>query len=179
MVRDPVQKLISNYLHDIRWGILPRYVTLEMALLPNYFERRYVHDSDYALNIVRWLKFFPASKLYLFRSPADNKRRDQVPDLIQFLGGDPTPAPELDPMNKAVLPYFPQMHRHAKFGKPGIAKTICQVMDCMNIEAGKFKRHPVTDGDVMAVKQRLGEGAGLGKLSSIAKSEGIRGAQWL
>ena len=44
MVRDPVQKLISNYLHDIRWGILPRYVPLEVALLPNYFERRYVHD---------------------------------------------------------------------------------------------------------------------------------------
>ena len=179
MVRDPVQKLISNYLHDIRWGILPRYVSLEVALLPNYFERRYVHDSDYALNIIRWLKFFPANNVYLFRSPADTKLRDQVPDLIQFLGGDPTSAPKLDPMNKAVLPYFPQMHRHATFGEPGTAKRICRVMDPINIAAGKFKRHPITDKDVTAVRQRLGEGASLGELLKIAKSEGIRGAEWL
>jgi hypothetical protein len=179
MVRNPVQKLISNYLHDIRWGILPRYVSLEMALLPNYFERRYVHDSDYALNIISWLKFFPANNLYLFRSPADTRSCDQLPDLIRFLGGDPSSAPELGPMNEAVLPYFPQMHRRAEFGEPGIAKRICRVVDRINIAAGKFKGHPVTDRDVTAVRQRLGEGASLGGLLRIAKSEGIRGKEWL
>ena len=105
--------------------------------------------------------------------------RDQVPDLIKFLGGDPTSAPKLDPMNKALIPYFPQMHRHAKFGEPGIAKRICRVMDRINIAAGKLKGHPVTDRDVTAVKERLGEGASLGELLRIAKSERIRGTEWL
>jgi hypothetical protein len=179
MVRDPVEKLVSFYLHDIRWGILPHYVPLEIAVLPNYFERRYIHDSDYALNVARWLAFFPASSLYLFRSPADTKSGDQVPDLVEFLGGDRASAPKLGPMNKAVLPYFPQMHRHATFGKPGIAKTLSRAMDPINIAAGSFKKHPVTEKGMKVVREALGERASLDKLRAVARREGIRGAEWL
>ena len=102
VVRDPVNKLISNYLHDIRWGILPRYVTLKIAILPNYFEKRYVHNSDYPLNLSRWLDHFPASQIYLFRSPADNPQSDQVPDLLRFLGASDCSHPGCIPVINRV-----------------------------------------------------------------------------
>src|SRR5665213_2476461 len=123
MVRDPVQKLISNYLHDLRWGILPRYITLKIAILPNYFERRYIYDSDYLLNIIHWLEYFPASQIYLFRSPADTGTATQVPDLLRFLGAqDHAAVSHIPAINRAILPLFPPMHRHATFGKSGFSK---------------------------------------------------------
>ncbi len=180
MVRDPVQKLISNYLHDIRWGILPRYVSLEIAILPNYFERRYVHDSDYVLNIKKWLGFFPAKNIYLFRSPADTKSGSQLSHLLQFLGANEKVCePDMRKVNQTVIPYFPQVHRHAKFGEPGIARAFYRAIEPLNIAAGKFKSKPVTDLDVSAVRDRLGERATLSELRRIAKSEGIPGQDWL
>jgi hypothetical protein len=180
LVRDPVRKTISNYMHDRRWGILPSYITLEISILPNYFERRYIIDSDYVLNLRRWLDWFPANQVYLFRSMADQPKRGQFSDLVHFLGGEPHSEPAVDVMNRNFVPMFPQLHRNATFGPEGAWRSVCRAFDSLNIRLGeRYGPEPYKPRDVEAVKSRLGEGATLEPLIKIADEFSIAGRQWL
>jgi hypothetical protein len=167
-------------MHDRRWGILPHYVTLRIAILPNFFERRYIHDSEYALNVRRWLDWFPPQQIYLVRSQADNPADGQFADLVHFLGAEPGPAPVLGVVNQNILPRFPQLHRHATFGAAGSCRTLCRAFDPVNRWLGeRFGPEPYTQEDITAVKTRLGENATLEPLRALAEQHAIPGRKWL
>lgn len=179
-VRNPVKRVLSNYRHDRRWGILPPYISLSMAILPQFFWHRYINTSNYTHHIQRWLDWFSPTQIYLFRSPADiGTQPDQARDLVHFLGAD-RPGRLPDVVNEGRLPLFPQLHRHATYGAGRMTRGLCRLFDPINVRLGGYLAPPpYDDDDVSAVRDALGDAGDLSGLAELAVRSGIAGSQWL
>jgi hypothetical protein len=123
----------------------------------------------------------PAIVALFHNIPAGHRRGtfEQVEGLVAFLRGEPHSAIPKPPMNEAKHPLFPQLHRHAAFGKLGIARTICRVLDPINVRAGRLLGDQVSHDDIKAVTDALGEQATLSPLREIVERAGINGSKWL
>jgi hypothetical protein len=86
VVRDPVERLISQYRHDRAEGKV--CAPLEEAILP-LDESMYVSRSKYAMQLERFLAFYPLSRiLILTQEELKAQRRATIQKAFRFLGVD-------------------------------------------------------------------------------------------
>jgi hypothetical protein len=180
VVRDPVRKILSHYLHDLRWGIIPHYITLEIALLKEYFYYRYIDETSYTLHLTRWLDQFRPDQIYLYRSPADiGADAEHLSDLLRFLGVDRM-GPLPGPVNERAFPLLPQVHRQARYASSRAVRALCRLVDPINVRLGRaLGRKPYTDADLERIRNALGKHRDLEPLRDLATAHGIAGAPWL
>jgi|GEM_PF-5605296 hypothetical protein len=179
-IRDPVVRVLKAYRHDIRWGTLPRYLTLEVALLEDFFQHRYIHAGCHAYHLERWLKHFPAQQLFLYWVDNKANTEKQIADLFRFLGVGEYTVPNLDRrVNESVFTAIPLIHRHAWFGKMGIGKLLALAFEPVNRALGRLLYSPpqLTDEDRARIVQLLGPHATLDRLASLAIERGVPGAE--
>src|SRR4051812_2674366 len=89
LVRDPIERMISDYNHHLAVGVEDR--SLDEALA-NYEdpENYYVTTSRYAYQLGRYLEHFDTSAvLVLEQEQLRVRRRETVRDVFAFLGVDP------------------------------------------------------------------------------------------
>jgi len=124
-VRDPVDRILSAYRHDLRWGTLGRHISLSESIQENLFYNRYVTPSRYSRNIKNYLKHFPAEQIYLFASPARGEdTQPRLQDLFNFLDignsqdrEDPIIPSASRIINRSVFPLDSRLHRTATFSE--------------------------------------------------------------
>lgn len=179
-IRDPVVRVLKAYRHDIRWGTLPRYLTLEVALLEDFFQRRYIDVGRHANHLARWLEHFPPQQIFLYW--VDNKRntRKQVADLFAFLGASPYEVRDLDKrVNESVFTAWPLIHRHAWFGPIGLGKALALAFEPFNRVLGRLFYAPpeLTPDDRAEITRLLGPHATFDTLIELARAHAVPGAQ--
>ncbi len=86
-LRDPVDRAVSNHLHEIRLGHLKGPdLSFEFGLRNNPM---YLEQSRYGYHLSRWLQSFPAEQiLILFMDDIENDPREVEIRVQQFLGID-------------------------------------------------------------------------------------------
>jgi hypothetical protein len=90
MVRDPIERMRSAYIHAL-WDGTER-LPISEALLQ---DPRYVAFSRYAMQLERYLQWFPESQILV--SDAEDlraHRTDTLARVFSFIGVDPSVAPE-------------------------------------------------------------------------------------
>ena len=91
MVRDPVERIISQYMHN-RWsGIETRNISeaLRGAAGVPMEETRYIRRSKYYMQLEQYLAYFPKSHILIITQEDLFKRRQQtLRQVFQFLGVD-------------------------------------------------------------------------------------------
>ena len=117
-VRDPVRRAVSNYKHDVRMGLIPRRVSLEHLISPQFFGYRYIGVGHYSEHIARYLEYFDVRQIYV--SPMPRKEKDNQPLLdrvFEFLEVEPM---TIELANQQVYesrrPLWPRWHYRAHFG---------------------------------------------------------------
>jgi hypothetical protein len=87
-LRDPVERVYSNHLHEIRLGhFSSRDLSFEVGLLNNPM---YVEQSRYAKHLARWLEYFPVSQvLVILQEDIRTNPQREARRLYTFLGIDP------------------------------------------------------------------------------------------
>lgn len=93
LMRQPVERMRSDYLHyrnlpeQARHRIQPERDPIETALLYN---PQYLNGSRYALQIERYLEFFPKEHMLLLTTEGlRQSRQETVGSIYRFLGVDP------------------------------------------------------------------------------------------
>lgn len=92
LLRDPVERIRSHYLHDVARGRETRPIV--DAVTGNL---HYLAPSRYALQIEQYLEYYPLERMLLL--PSEHLRRDRAVALAQvfrFLGVDPGWSPPDD-----------------------------------------------------------------------------------
>lgn len=86
-LRDPVDRAVSNHLHEIRLGHLKGPdLSFEFGLRNNPM---YLEQSRYGYHLSRWLQSFPAEQiLILFMDDIETAPREVETRVQQFLGVD-------------------------------------------------------------------------------------------
>jgi hypothetical protein len=86
--RDPVERLYSNHLHELRLGhIKGKDLSVEACLANNPM---YLEQSLYATHLQRWLDWFPREQLLvLVQEEIGESPEEQARQIYQFLGIDP------------------------------------------------------------------------------------------
>lgn len=176
VIQDPIKRIIRNYRHDVRWGVLGRFISLEVALLENFFRERYVRPSRYLDNLDRWLEYFPAEQVFLYQSDA-NASVDAARSLFTFLGVDPVEPNLAVRENESVFTLLPEVHRTAMFGK-GNYRRIAKLVEPLNRWLGKkLVGEPViTEADLAEASRLLGEQASLDAIREGARRRGLPGS---
>jgi hypothetical protein len=86
IVRDPVERMRSQYLHEVLLG--SEREPIEKALLT---KPHYLDYSRYSLQISQYLNHFPADRLLVITSESLlHSRRDTLRRVYSFLGIDPS-----------------------------------------------------------------------------------------
>jgi hypothetical protein len=89
VLRHPVERLLSQYRFDARmwWDKRP----IDEAVLD---ETRYVSRSRYAMQIERWLPYYPLERMHFLTSEdLRDHRRPELRRVFEFLGVDPDFVP--------------------------------------------------------------------------------------
>lgn len=88
IVRDPVDRIVSHYLHNVRAKREQR--TLSEALRnPQY--SHYVNCSRYFMQLERYLMYYPRSQIKVTTlEDLSGRPRQTMSDLFRFLGVDPS-----------------------------------------------------------------------------------------
>lgn len=146
-VRDPLDRCLSHYRHDLRMGLIPRDVSFYRLIQPHFFRDRYIDPGCYSKHVGRFLEHFPPEQIYLF--PMPSRERDNQPeldDLCRYLGADPHPLPSASRVvYETVNPLSPRLHRQARQGR-GFRKKLAGMVDPANRAAGRyFLSDPVND----------------------------------
>jgi hypothetical protein len=113
-LRDPVQRAISNHLHEVRLGhIVGEDLSFETGLANNPM---YVEQGLYAKHLRNWLNYFPRRQIFI--ALVDDIEADPVGvavEVFRFLGVDDQQRPEPieQRFNKGFLTRSQRLH-HAK-----------------------------------------------------------------
>jgi hypothetical protein len=82
LVRDPIDRLISDYVHDVASGRLTCTLEKTLETYPHYLNR-----SRYFMQISRFLEFFPREQLLIISTEGlAMNRRQQMAKILNFLG---------------------------------------------------------------------------------------------
>jgi len=114
LLRDPVERAVSQYYHEQRHGFIERDLSMEQYFArdrlifreeepkllqdPNYYSHAFEHccpvaRGDYGRQIARWLRCFPRKQMFIVRSEDMFADPDAVLDSVcAFLGIEPFPA---------------------------------------------------------------------------------------
>lgn len=137
-VRDPVERCLSSYKHDIRMGFIPRRYPFYRLIQPYFLRDRYIDAGCYSKHVARFLEHFPPEQIYL--SPMPNLEQDNQPrldDLCRFLGVHPRPLPSAnDIVYETHNPLLPRVHRVAVHSRR-FPKRIAQIVDPVNRRVGR------------------------------------------
>jgi hypothetical protein len=86
VVRDPIERLISQYRHDLAEG--KTSAPIEEAILP-LDSSMYVARSKYAVQLERFLEYYPLSQILIFtQEELKARRRATLQRVFRFLGVD-------------------------------------------------------------------------------------------
>ncbi|MEM6287812.1 MAG: sulfotransferase domain-containing protein [Bacteroidota bacterium] len=86
LVRDPVERLVSHYLHDVARGFESEPLA-EAVLAP---DSKYLARSQYHRQIERYLPFYdPEAILVLDQADLRKRRRETLRRVFAFVGADP------------------------------------------------------------------------------------------
>ena len=86
LLRDPIQRAISNHKHDVRLGLLSGDISFEQGLINN---PAYIQQGRYASHLRRWLEHFPQQNVHVI--VYEDIKIDAarvVRDLYDFVGVD-------------------------------------------------------------------------------------------
>ena len=94
MVRDPLDRMLSHYLHNVGGG----YEERSLAEALGRVDSAYVDRSRYAFQLEPYLDAFGAERIRVVsREELRDRRADTMRDLFEFLGVDPAfQSPEFD-----------------------------------------------------------------------------------
>ena len=86
MVRDPVKRLISQYLDRVKGGMEKRSIH---EALEGLQDTRYVWFSKYFMQLEEYLKYYPKSSILVVTAEQlKNERNEVLKKIFQFLGVD-------------------------------------------------------------------------------------------
>lgn len=86
-LRDPIKRMYSNHLHEIRLGHIDDGMTFETGLQNNPM---YIEQSRYGHHLAFWFKAFPKAQiLVLFQEDIQRDPEGEASKLLSFLGLDP------------------------------------------------------------------------------------------
>lgn len=90
LMRDPIERMRSSYHHSLSNGVERRPIAT--ALLE---DARYLYQSQYAMQVGRYLEHFARSQVLLVTAEELRKERSEtVARVLEFLGVDPGIEPE-------------------------------------------------------------------------------------
>jgi hypothetical protein len=88
LVRDPVARIVSHYLHAFGRGDETRELA-DVAAEPDFADSRYVAQSRYAMQLDRYLALFDSSDVLVLQQEAlDDDRQATLRTVFGFLGVD-------------------------------------------------------------------------------------------
>jgi hypothetical protein len=103
VLRDPVARIRSHYLHHRSLGIEP--LPFARAVVEH---STYVDTSRYALQIDQWLRHFPREQLLVLTSERlRQSQRAVMAEVYDFLGVDPTWVPSGQELHRTEDKYVP------------------------------------------------------------------------
>lgn len=92
MTRDPVDRVISHYLHDVQFGLIGEPLEVALDRHPELIDY-----SRYDWQIEPWIEAFgPAQVLRIELERYSRERRATVLEVAAFIGADPGALPEFD-----------------------------------------------------------------------------------
>ncbi|HEY7631756.1 MAG TPA: sulfotransferase [Thermoleophilaceae bacterium] len=111
LVRDPVDRIVSEYLHAVGHGHERRSL-IRVAAQPGFEKSPYVAKSRYATQLARYLELFDSSQLLVLTQEAlDHERLATLRQIFAFLGVD----------ESFVSPRFARRYNKARDWRGGAA----------------------------------------------------------
>lgn len=100
-LRDPVKRMYSNHLHEVRAGnISGENLNFETALKNNPL---YLEQSCYSIHIKKWLTYFKLENIHIvFQEEVSLAPQTVSDNLCQFLGLDKLPLIETTKINESL-----------------------------------------------------------------------------
>lgn len=177
VMRDPVERALSNFRHDRRYGTIGRQVRMEIAVLKTMLWYRYVYEGMYETHIRRYFDVFGARNIYLF-SAYHGDIEESYNDIIKFLGASPLIPDDLRAkVNVNGQPLLPYLHWIATFGEGRISRSAVRLsrwLDPINLTLGnKYCRYTPSPADMRALRDAFGEHDTLKPSVELALAEGI------
>jgi hypothetical protein len=141
LVRDPVDRIVSEYLHAVGHGHERRSL-IRVAAQPGFENSPYVAKSRYATQLARYLELFDSSQLLVLTQEAlDHQRLATLRQIFTFLGVD----------ESFVSPRFARRYNKARDWRGGAALAQ-RARDALGEQ--RFER---LTGRVPRSAQRLGD----------------------
>ncbi len=141
LVRDPLDRIVSEYLHAVGHGHERRELT-RIAADPGFDESPYVAKSRYAMQLSRYLELFDASQLLVLTQEALSRDRlGTLRTVFRFLGVD----------ESFVSPRFARRYNKARDRRTGVA-----LAERARVALGDQRFERLT-GRVPRSAQRLGD----------------------
>jgi hypothetical protein len=138
LVRDPIDRIVSNYLHNRSTGLEER--SIEDAL-ENPADGGYVARSKYFMQLEQYLAFFPSSRiLVLAQEDLLHDRAATMREVFTFLGVD---ASFYDPRFKRIM--HPTSHRRRKAPLGAFVDTVARGMrlpDSVSFQVQRLLPYP-------------------------------------
>lgn len=95
LVRDPVERAVSHYVHQVAAGRERRPIDEALAQAGTGAPSGYVLRSMYAMQLGRWLDVFPKDAvLVVAQEDLQREGRTELARVLSFVGVDPGKAPE-------------------------------------------------------------------------------------
>lgn len=111
LVRDPVERIVSEYLHAVGHGHERRSL-IRVAASPGFEDSPYVAKSRYAVQLARYLELFDSSQLLVLTQEAlSEERLTTLRTVFRFLGVD----------ESFVSPRFARRYNKARDWRGGTA----------------------------------------------------------
>lgn len=86
LVRDPIDRLVSHYCHDVARGFEER--PLEVALRDP--DSKYIARSQYHRQLERYLRYYDAESILIIdQADLRSRRRETLQGIFAFIGADP------------------------------------------------------------------------------------------
>jgi len=180
MYRTPWEKALTHYMHDLRYGTIPRFLSPALVLFPAFFYHRYVGDVMYGRLLGEYLKRFPAEQIYVFAAPKNNLDLEgQFLDLLDFLGvPGKIPADFHEVVNQRRQPLFPVMHRKAHFGPLGWRRNLYRMLDPLNCALGPYFHSPPKE-EFFRIARELVSPADVALFQELGSKHGVRGVNYI
>jgi hypothetical protein len=111
LVRDPLERIVSEYRHAVGHG-RERRSLIRVAAAPGFEDGPYVAKSSYAMQLERYLELFDSSQLLVITQEAlDEDRLPTLREVFRFLGVD----------ESFVSPRFARRYNKARDWRGGAA----------------------------------------------------------
>ncbi|GAB5379938.1 MAG: sulfotransferase [Aliiglaciecola sp.] len=100
-LRDPIKRMYSNHLHEVRAG----NISGKNTVFENAFENNplYLQQSQYAVHIKKWQQYFPKEKMHIvFQEDVKRDPQKVSDEMCQFFEIEPLDLVEVNVVNASV-----------------------------------------------------------------------------